>query len=127
MALPRLRLVVTPPRSHRTVPKSLLQEKERFSFRPLWALLWLSAEALGTLITSESEESMSTNQFFSNSKSSPARRVQAWWFWVAVAMVSVAMAGTVTSTLAKEEITKGKRVSGAGKTIIEGGTGGTAP
>lgn len=70
---------------------------------------------------------MSTNQFFSNAKSSAARRVRAWWFWAAVAMLAVVIAGTVTSTLAKEEITNGKRVSGAGKTIIEGGTGETAP
>jgi len=70
---------------------------------------------------------MSTNQFFSNAKSSPARLMQAWWFWAAVTMLAVVIAGTLTRTLAKEEITNGKRVSGAGKTIIEGGTGGMAP
>src|SRR5207253_4578317 len=64
-----------------------------------------------------------TTLFRSNAKPSPARRVQAWWFWAAVTMLAVVIAGTVTRTLAKEEITNGKRVSGAGKTIIEGGTG----
>jgi hypothetical protein len=70
---------------------------------------------------------MSNNQFFSNSKLSPSRCVRAWWFWTAIAMLAIAIAGTMTSTLAKEEMSTGKRVSGAGKTIIEGGTGGTAP
>ena len=70
---------------------------------------------------------MSNNQFFSNSKPSPARRVQAWWFWAAIAMLAIAITGTVNSTLAKGEIPSGNHVSGAGKTIIEGGTGGTAP
>ncbi len=70
---------------------------------------------------------MSNNQFFSNSKVSPFRCVQAWWFWATIAMLAIAIAGTATSTLAKEEMTTGNRVSGAGRTIIEGGTGGTAP
>jgi hypothetical protein len=46
---------------------------------------------------------------------------------IAIALLAIAITGMVTSTTAKGETGNGSRVSGAGRTIIEGGTGGTTP
>jgi hypothetical protein len=54
-------------------------------------------------------------------------RVQRWWLCTTVVLIALAVVGSITSPLAIGEATKHGRVSGAGKTIIEGGTGGAAP
>ena len=55
------------------------------------------------------------------------RRSQAWWLWAGVALVVLAVIGSMTSPMAIGEAAKHSRVVGAGKTIIEGGTGGSSP
>ena len=55
------------------------------------------------------------------------RPTQGWWLWVGVALVTLVVIGSITSPLAVGEAAKQGHVSGAGKTIIEGGTGGTSP
>jgi len=56
-------------------------------------------------------------------------RRQRRWLWVATVLACVALIGAVTNPLvgAAAKDSDDHRVSGAGKTIIEGGTGGTAP
>ncbi len=49
---------------------------------------------------------------------------QVWWPWLGVGFVALMVIGSITSSLANGEATKHGRVSGAGKTIIEGGNGG---
>lgn len=51
---------------------------------------------------------------------------QVWWFLAGVALVALIVIGSITSPLAISEGTT-HRVSGAGRTIIEGGTAGTSP
>jgi hypothetical protein len=53
--------------------------------------------------------------------------VQSWWLWAGAVLVAFAMIGPSTSIVANGEAGKHLRVSGAGKTMIEGGTGGAAP
>ena len=55
------------------------------------------------------------------------RPTQARWLWAGVALVALVVIGSATSPVAVGEGAKHGRVSGAGKTIIEGGTGGTSP
>ncbi len=55
------------------------------------------------------------------------RPTQAWWLCAGVALVALVVIGSTTSPLAVGEAAKHGRVSGAGRTIIEGGTGGTSP
>src|SRR5713101_8442614 len=55
------------------------------------------------------------------------RPTQARWLWAGVALVALVVIGSTTSPLAVGEAAKHVRVSGAGRTIIEGGTGGTSP
>ena len=55
------------------------------------------------------------------------RATQAWWLWAGIALVALVVIGSPTSPLAVGEAAKHGRVSGAGRTIIEGGTGGTSP
>jgi hypothetical protein len=54
-------------------------------------------------------------------------RVQRWWLCTTVVLIALAVVGSITSPLAIGEATKHGRVSGAGRTIIEGGTGGASP
>src|SRR5437588_1945704 len=49
------------------------------------------------------------------------------WLWAGVVLVALVVLGSTTSPLAVGEAAKHGRVSGAGRTIIEGGTGGTSP
>ena len=53
--------------------------------------------------------------------------VRNWWLWAGAVLIAFAMIGPSTSIVAKGQAGKHLRVSGAGKTIIEGGTGGVAP
>src|SRR5437870_2833473 len=53
--------------------------------------------------------------------------VPSWWRWAGAVLIALAVIGPVTSAVVTGETSKHGRVSGAGKTIIEGGTGGTAP
>ena len=55
------------------------------------------------------------------------RPTQARWLCAGVALVALVVIGSTTSPLAVGEAAKHGRVSGAGRTIIEGGTGGTSP
>ncbi len=55
------------------------------------------------------------------------RSTQARWLWAGVALVALVVIGSPTSPLAVGEAAKHGRVSGAGRTIIEGGTGGNSP
>jgi len=72
---------------------------------------------------------MSQYEFFTSKF--PARLnclpTQARWLWAGVALVALVVMGSTTSPLAVGEAAKHGRVSGAGRTIIEGGTGGTSP
>lgn len=58
-----------------------------------------------------------------------ARGMRRWWLGLGAALVALATVGLLTSALATGAMAQaaGGRVSGAGKTIIEGGTGGTSP
>src|SRR5207302_3163534 len=49
------------------------------------------------------------------------------WVWAGAVLIALAVVGPSTSVIAKGDAGKHLRVSGAGKTIIEGGTGGVAP
>jgi len=55
------------------------------------------------------------------------RPTQARWLLAGVVFVALVVIGSTTSPLAVGEAAKHGRVSGAGRTIIEGGTGGTSP
>ncbi len=55
------------------------------------------------------------------------RPTQVWWLCAGVALVALIVIGSITSPLAIGESTKHGRVSGAGRTIIEGGIGGNSP
>jgi len=55
------------------------------------------------------------------------RPTQARWLCAGVALVALVVIGSTTNPLAVGEAAKHGRVSGAGRTIIEGGTGGTSP
>lgn len=50
-----------------------------------------------------------------------------WRPWLGIVLVALIVVGSITRSLASGEATKHGRVSGAGKTIIEGGTGGNSP
>jgi hypothetical protein len=52
---------------------------------------------------------------------------QSGYLWAAVVLISLAFTGPGTSVTAQAETVKHAQVSGAGKTMIEGGTGGAAP
>src|SRR5207245_4432382 len=47
--------------------------------------------------------------------------------WAGVGLVALAVLGSITGPLAVGDAPNHGRVSGAGKTIIEGGTGGSSP
>jgi hypothetical protein len=52
---------------------------------------------------------------------------KSWWLWAIAILIALAVVGPFTSIIARGETGKQARVSGAGKTIIEGGTGGATP
>ena len=52
--------------------------------------------------------------------------VQSWWLLAGAVLIALAVLGP-SSVVANGDAGKHLRVSGAGKTIIEGGTGGAAP
>lgn len=72
---------------------------------------------------------MSLYKFFTSK--SPAwlnyRPTQARWLWAGIGLLALVVIGSPTSPLAVGAAAKHGRVSGAGRTIIEGGTGGTSP
>ena len=73
---------------------------------------------------------MSSNNSFASKLRARIRarsHVQSWWVWAGAMLIALAVVGPSTSVVAKGEAGKHLRVSGAGKTIIEGGTGGAAP
>jgi len=73
---------------------------------------------------------MSSNNSFASKLRARIRArsyVQSWWLWAGAVLIALAVVGPSTSIVAKGEAGKHLRVSGAGKTIIEGGTGGAAP
>src|SRR5438552_731924 len=73
---------------------------------------------------------MSSNNSFASKLRAQRRarpRVRSWWLCVGAVRIALAVVGPSTSVIAKGEAGKHLRVSGAGKTMIEGGTGGTAP
>jgi hypothetical protein len=55
------------------------------------------------------------------------RPIRAWWLWGGVALAALVVVGSITSPVAIGEEAKHGRVSGAGRTIIEGGTAGASP
>jgi hypothetical protein len=55
------------------------------------------------------------------------RPVRALWLWVGVALAALVAVGSIASPVAIGEAAKHGRVSGAGRTIIEGGNAGTSP
>ena len=58
----------------------------------------------------------------------PYRRpVQRIWLCAGVVLIALAVVGSMTTAVTTDEPAKHGRVFGAGKTIIEGGTGGAAP
>src|SRR6266705_1171895 len=69
----------------------------------------------------------SNNSFASKLRAQLRARVRSWWLCVGAVLIALAVVGPSTSVVAKGEAGKHLRVSGAGKTIIEGGTGGAAP
>jgi len=71
----------------------------------------------------------SNNSFASKLRAGLSARplVRSWGFCASAALIAFAMIGPSTSIVAKGETGKHLRVSGAGKTIIEGGMGGAAP
>src|SRR5947199_5108628 len=73
---------------------------------------------------------MSSNNSFASKLRAQLRarpRVRSWWLCVGAVCIARAVVGASTSVIAKGEAGKHLRVSGAGKTMIEGGTGGAAP
>ena len=73
---------------------------------------------------------MSSNSSFASKLRAQLRarsHVRNWWLWAGAVLIAFAMIGPSTSIVAKGQAGKHLRVSGAGKTIIEGGTGGVAP
>ncbi|PYX02240.1 MAG: hypothetical protein DMG85_21890 [Acidobacteria bacterium] len=73
---------------------------------------------------------MSSNNSFASKLRAQLRarsHVRNWWLWAGAVLIAFAMIGPSTSIVAKGQAGKHLRVSGAGKTIIEGGTGGVAP
>src|SRR5947209_18468518 len=73
---------------------------------------------------------MSSNNSFASKLRTQLRacsHVQSWWLSAAAVLIALAVVGPSTRIVAKGEAGKHLRVSGAGKTIIEGGTGGAAP
>jgi hypothetical protein len=54
-------------------------------------------------------------------------QVQRWLLCAGAALVALAVVGSMSSAVVTGETAKHGRVSGAGKTIIEGGTGGATP
>ncbi len=73
---------------------------------------------------------MSSNNSFASKLRAQLRarpRVRSWWLCVGAVLIALAVVGPSTSVIAKGEAGKHLRVSGAGKTMIEGGTGGAAP
>src|SRR5436305_12020047 len=72
---------------------------------------------------------MSSNYSFASKLRARLRtrsHVQSWWLLAGAVLIALAVVGP-SSVVAKGDAGKHLRVSGAGKTIIEGGTGGTAP
>src|SRR5438552_19202446 len=73
---------------------------------------------------------MSSNNSFASKLRAQLRarsHVRNWWLWAGAVLIAFAMIGPSTSIVAKGQAGHHLRVSGAGKTIIEGGTGGVAP
>jgi hypothetical protein len=54
-------------------------------------------------------------------------RMPKWWLSAGAVLIAFAVVGSMTHAVATSETATHGRVKGAGKTIIEGGTGGTAP
>src|SRR5216683_7039531 len=52
-------------------------------------------------------------------------RIPKWWLSAGAVLIAFAVVGSMTRALATSETATHGRVKGAGKTIIEGGTGGT--
>src|SRR5438045_9519143 len=72
---------------------------------------------------------MSSNYSFASKLRARLRtrsHVQSWWLLAGAVLIALAGVGA-SSVVAKGDAGKHLRVSGAGKTIIEGGTGGAAP
>jgi len=72
---------------------------------------------------------MSSNYSFASKLRARLRtrsHVQSWWLLAGAVLIALAVVGP-SSVVAKGDAGKHLRVSGAGKTIIEGGTGGAAP
>ena len=55
------------------------------------------------------------------------RPIRAWWLGAGAVLIAFVVVGSMTHAVATGESAKHDRVSGAGRTIIEAGTGGTAP
>ena len=55
------------------------------------------------------------------------RPTRGWWLWASVALLAFIMVTSFMSPLANGAAGKQGRVSGAGRTMIEGGTGGSPP
>src|SRR5437660_5671525 len=72
---------------------------------------------------------MSSNNPFASKLGARLRarsHVQSWWLLAGAVLIALAVVGP-SSVVADGDAGKQLRVSGAGKTIIEGGTGGAAP
>src|SRR5437879_8568491 len=72
---------------------------------------------------------MSSNNPFASKLGARLRtrsHVQSWWLLAGAVLIAPAVVGP-SSVVANGDAGKHLRVSGAGKTMIEGGTGGAAP
>ena len=72
---------------------------------------------------------MSSNNPFASKLGARLRarsHVQSWWLLAGAVLIALAVVGP-SSVVANGDAGKHLRVSGAGKTMIEGGTGGAAP
>ena len=54
-------------------------------------------------------------------------RMSKWWLSASALLIAFAVVGSISHAVATNETAIHGRVNGAGKTIIEGGTGGTLP
>jgi hypothetical protein len=73
-------------------------------------------------------QQQSPSNSFSGSHPSTGRRPTRWWLSSSLLLACAILVGILSSPLAGAAANDdGLRVSGAGKTIVEGGTGGTTP
>jgi hypothetical protein len=99
------------PTSDRGSPRSFLDGPRLFNFLN-------SSSFLLTLLRPESKKFITWFNY---------RQMQVRWAWVVVALMAIVVISSIVIPRATGETGKHNRVFGAGRTIIEGGTGGNSP